>query len=273
MNTSLYGHVFSDAEIQGCGADMEGRGWTIISSFFDETTLTEICNALGPSLELRNAIRRRNGVIDNTDGTLHHLLADAPCYVDLLGKFTHIDCILTSFFSGKYILNSYGGVINNAGSHAYVHMVHRDIRFSSPTKRFMINALVMLDDFTLENGATHLLSSSQNILDKPDDAYFFEHADRAIGRRGSLLLFDSRLWHATGKNSTAAPRRALTLTFTSPFFKQQLDYPRLYKNVWTALPVDDPWLMQTIGFNSRVPESLDQFYLPVDQRFYKRGQD
>ncbi|MEJ0004537.1 MAG: phytanoyl-CoA dioxygenase family protein [Pararobbsia sp.] len=196
---------------------------------------------------------------------------DDPCYVQLLDRFRRIDSIMRAFFEGNYILNAYGGVVNNAGTRSYVQSVHRDIRFSTDAKRFMINALVMLDDFTLENGATHLLSGSQTLVDRPDDALFFAQASRATGRLGSVLLFDSRVWHATGINRSTQSRRALTLSFTCPFFKQQLDYPRLfgYGNVDRC----DPYLKQVIGFNARVPESLDEFYVPVHQRFYQRGQD
>jgi ectoine hydroxylase-related dioxygenase (phytanoyl-CoA dioxygenase family) len=135
----------------------------------------------------------------------------------------------------------------------------------------MVNALVMLDDFTLANGATHILSHSQNLQQQPTDEHFYAQASRATGERGSVLLFDSRMWHATGRNTTDAPRRALTLTFTSPFFKPQLDYARLFG--YSNLDRCNAWMRQVLGFNARVPESLDEFYVPVQQRFYQRGQD
>lgn len=252
-------------------AALASEGWTVVPRFLDVDLLDTINAALVPSLALRDAIRQRNNVSENTDGTLHHLLMDAPCYMELLARFELLDELLGGFFEGNFILNAYGGVINNADTRSYVQTVHRDIRFSSDTKRFMLNALVMLDDFTVENGATHLLSGSHSLAERPSDSMFFEQASRAIGERGSVLLFDSRVWHATGINRTASPRRALTLSFTCPFFKQQLDYPRLFG--YSNLSRRDPWLRQVIGFNARVPESLNEFYVPVDQRFYQRGQD
>lgn len=118
-----------------------------------------------------------------------------------------LDPLLQNFFSGNYVLNSYGGVINQRGSLAYVHNIHRDVRFTSDTRRFMLNVLVMLDDFTVENGATHLLSGSQNSSTPPDKLLFSNAASRATGLRGSILLFDSRIWHAAGTNITDQPRR------------------------------------------------------------------
>ncbi|TDA43714.1 hypothetical protein EVG18_31010 [Burkholderia pyrrocinia] len=250
---------------------MACAGWTVIPHAFDTALTDMLCRALGPSLALRDAIRLRNGVATDASGTLHHLLADDPCYITLLAAFEPFASLFHTYFGGKFILNSYGGVINERNTHAYVKNVHRDIRFGSEDRRFMLNALVMLDDFTADNGATWLLSGSQALAEPPDDERFYAQASRATGKRGSLLLFDSRLWHAGGHNVTDAPRRALTLTFTSPFFKPQLDYPRLlgYRN----LEHYDTWLRQVIGFNARVPESLEDFYVPVERRFYQRGQD
>ncbi|MPV69915.1 hypothetical protein GD429_29800 [Burkholderia sp. BE17] len=250
---------------------MACAGWTVIPHAFDTALTDMLCRALGPSLALRDAIRLRNGVATDASGTLHHLLADDPCYITLLAAFEPFASLFHTYFGGKFILNSYGGVINERNTHAYVKNVHRDIRFGSEDRRFMLNALVMLDDFTTDNGATWLLSGSQALAEPPDDERFYAQASRATGKRGSLLLFDSRLWHAGGHNVTDAPRRALTLTFTSPFFKPQLDYPRLlgYRN----LDHYDTWLRQVIGFNARVPESLEDFYVPVERRFYQRGQD
>ncbi|WP_341313904.1 phytanoyl-CoA dioxygenase family protein [Paraburkholderia sp. IMGN_8] len=246
-------------------------GWTILPQLIRTDLIDSLVEALAPSLKLRDEIRQRNGVQENSAGTLHHLLMDSECYVELLTELSVLEPVFKRFFDGNFVLNSYGGVINERDSRSYVQNVHRDIRFGSDTRRFMLNALVMLDDFTLDNGATHILSHSQNIAKQPDDETFYAQASRATGERGSVLLFDSRMWHATGRNATNAPRRALTLTFTSPFFKPQLDYARLFG--YGSLDRCNAWMRQVLGFNARVPESLDEFYVPVERRFYQRGQD
>lgn len=271
MNSNTLVACAPPARLDDYKQDLTEKGWTVVPSLIDTAILDAANVALASSLALRDDIRCRNGVSENTEGTVHHLLMDAGCYVELLSELRRLDYLLKDFFEGNYILNAYGGVVNSADTRAYVQSVHRDIRFWSPNKRFMLNVLVMLDKFTVENGATHLLSNSHHASDKPSDEVFFGQSSRALGARGSVLLFDSRTWHATGINRTRYPRRALTLSFTCPFLKQQLDYPRLfgYDNVSKC----DDWLRQVIGFNARVPESLEQFYLPVAERFYQRGQD
>jgi hypothetical protein len=254
------------------GADLiDTQGWFIAPRSIEPDLLDRISAQFEPANVIRREIRARAGVEGDNEGTLHHLLGDHPCFVELLARLKQFDPFLRSFFGGNYILNSYGGVINNKATAAYIHNIHRDIRFASDGKRFMLNLLVMLDDFTVENGATYLLSGSHLLAARPDTSAFFAEASRATGPKGSILFFDSRLWHAAGTNSTALPRRALTLTLTSPFFKQQLDYPRLLGAESDA--ARDPFLRQLVGFNARVPSSLHEYYVPVAHRFYQRGQD
>ena len=134
----------------------------------------------------------------------------------------------------------------------------------------MAQLLVMLDDFTEANGATYFLAGSHRMREKPSDDLFFARAARATGRAGSIVIFDSKLWHAAGVNATDRPRRALTLAFTRPFVKQQLDYPRAlgYERAETLSPA----LRQVLGYDARVPVTLDDWYQPPDKRMYKRDQ-
>jgi len=128
----------------------------------------------------------------------------------------------------------------------------------------------MLDDFTEENGATYLLSGSHRMREKPADEIFFKDAVRATGPAGTMVVFDSNLWHAAGVNRTECPRRALTLAFTRPFIKPQLDYPRALG--YDRGPSFSPALRQLLGYNARVPTSLDEWYQPPEHRLYRHDQ-
>jgi len=153
---------------------------------------------------------------------------------------------------------------------AYVGSIHRDLRTFSGDLRLMAQLLVMIDEFTEENGATYLLGGSHRLLEKPSDEVFFKGAARAVGPAGSIVMFNSNLWHAAGINRSDRPRRALTLAFTRPFMKQQLDYPRALG--YARREALSPTLRQLLGYNARVPASLDEWYQPPDKRLYKREQ-
>jgi len=161
-------------------------------------------------------------------------------------------------------------VLNLPNDVAYVGSVHRDLRTFSGDLRLMAQLLVMIDEFTEENGATYLFGGSHRLREKPSDEVFFKSAVRAVGPAGSMIMFNSNLWHAAGINRSDRPRRALTLAFTRPFMKQQLDYPRALG--YARREALSPTLRQVLGYNARVPASLDEWYQPPDKRLYKREQ-
>jgi hypothetical protein len=244
-------------------------GWALLPSHLPGGLTRRLAAQLDEAYGEYRALQLRNGMGEGTDGTLHHLPCAGGVFLELL-EADHGQAVLQSFFDGPYILNTYGGVLNLPNDASYVARVHRDQRTFSGDLHLMAQILIMLDDFTEANGATYLLTGSHRSAERPPDELFFLDAVRAVGAAGSILMFDSNLWHAAGINRTDRPRRALTLAFTRPFMKQQLDYPR-------ALGYDrgetfSPALRQLLGYNARVPVSLDEWYQPPDKRLYKREQ-
>jgi ectoine hydroxylase-related dioxygenase (phytanoyl-CoA dioxygenase family) len=249
--------------------EIQERGYVVFEDVVDQNLLSKLQNDLQAAEQICHDIQVKNGIDAGMGGTVHHLLATGESFLEYLrcGYFYEE---IQGFFGGNFIVNSYGGVLNRKDIQSYVQNVHRDVRSYTKDYRMMLNLLVMLDDFTLENGATYLLAGSHLQPEKPSDEFFLAHADRAVGKAGSLLFFDSRVWHATGKNTTDTVRRALTLTLTPPYFKQQMDYSRtIGYEVCETLPEH---LQQMLGYFSRTPSTLDEWYQPPHKRMYRPGQ-
>lgn len=247
---------------------MQARGWCVLNSRIAPELVDALKRELDIAYDACRALQVANG-LPNTEGTAHHLVCFGGSFLVLLEQFAGHE-FLESFFDGNYILNTYGAVLNEPGTTAYVGNVHRDLRRHSGTIPMMMQLIVMLDPFTEENGATYLLSGSHRRPDKPSDDEFFEHAERAIGKAGDVVAFDSNLWHAAGANRSTTRRRGLTIAFTRPFMKQQLDYPRALG--YEAANTLSPGLRQLLGYNARVPASLQEWYQPAERRMYHRDQ-
>ena len=244
-------------------------GWTLVQSIVPPDLIDRLRADLDAAYRTQRPIQVRNGVGDGTDGTVHHLPLAGGSFLELLERRLCGD-LLDGFFGAPYILNTFGGVLNLPNDLSYVGRVHRDLRSFSGDVRLMAQLLVMLDDFTEVNGATYVLSESHRMPEQPSDDVFFRDAVRMLAPAGSIVVFNSNLWHAAGPNRSRGPRRALTLAFTKPFMKQQLDYPR-------ALGVENgaslsPLLRQLLGYNARVPASLDEWYQPSERRPYQKNQ-
>ena len=244
-------------------------GWTLVPGVLDAAFRQQLITELERVYVAQRELQIANGIGDGTDGTVHHLPLAGGAFLELLERNPLAE-LLDQFFGGPYIVNTYGGVLNLPGNLSYVGRIHRDLRSFSGTLPLMAQWLVMLDEFTDDNGATYLLSGSHRLADAPDEEDFFQRATRAVGPAGSIVMFDSNLWHAAGANKSAGPRRALTIAFTRPFLKQQLDYPRALGYVQAERL--SPRLRQLLGYNARVPATLDEWYQPPDRRMYRRDQ-
>jgi len=86
-----------------------------------------------------------------------------------------------------------------------------------------------------------------------------------------LLIFDSNVWHSSAPNKTNKGRKAIPITISRSFLKQLLDYPRTIG--YDKIDKFSYELQQLLGYHSRVPASLDEWYQPEDKRFYKKNQD
>jgi ectoine hydroxylase-related dioxygenase (phytanoyl-CoA dioxygenase family) len=167
------------------------------------------------------------------------------------------------------ILHLINGILAFPGQTSNQTSLHRDFAkpFSSD-KLLSINTLWILDAFTPETGATWVLPHTHQIAYTPSDAYIQQHAIQLSAPAGSLLVFDSRLYHRGGTNTSGAPRRSLNLQYTRPFIKQQINLAELLHD-----RVDpDSALAQTLGMWSVPPPSLRAFRVPPAQHTYRAGQ-
>lgn len=264
-NKFNYSEMSADASLKA----LARYGWIVYENALTADFVDEINNSLDGAYEKRRQIQIENGIDQNMEGTLHHLIETDGFGLKFLDQL-YCDQVMKEFLGGNYIVNAFGAVMNSKDRRPYVQNIHRDVRTFMGKDKVMIQMMVLLDDFTPENGATYVLSGSHKSAERPADDYFYQNADRVLAKSGSIVLFDSNLWHAAGLNTTQGNRRVLTLSFTRPQFKQQLDYPRSLGYEFGDSLNDG--LRQVLGYKSRVPANLYEYYQPVSKRMYQRDQ-
>jgi ectoine hydroxylase-related dioxygenase (phytanoyl-CoA dioxygenase family) len=150
----------------------------------------------------------------------------------------------------------------------YSSRIHVDSARCIPGYISSFMSLILLDDFTEENGATWFLPCSHNSLSQPSGGVFYAKAKRLIARAGSVLFWNPRVWHAGGSNKTEYWRHALTIVMCRPYMKQRIDIPR-------ALATHDlsnisDFVKQKLGFMAQVPASYDEYYAPPEKRKFRQ---
>ncbi len=113
---------------------------------------------------------------------------------------------------------------NIVGPGSEESMLHADQIFVPepwPAAPQGVNVAWCLDEFTHNNGATRVvprshLRSRNPAIDEPDESVAIE------APLGTMMVFESRVWHRTGQNSTRSSRRAgLFGWYTRPIYRTQ----------------------------------------------------
>jgi hypothetical protein len=249
---------------------MELKGWSLFEDVLGDDWVTGLRRDALAWIERCNALQIANGINAHGDNTGHHTLGgndSLDAFIDLNPLHRWID----AYFAGRpYILHAFNPVGGAPRARTYVHRMHRDARTHVPGFRLKLNMLVMLDDFTPENGATQLLDGSHRLEEPPSEEYFDANHRCVTAAAGSIVLFNSYLWHRGGFNATNRPRVALTLAFSPPFVKPQLDYARMLGPTHAARIA--PLTRQILGYDAQTPQSLDEWYRPEPARLYKSNQ-
>ena len=104
-------------------------------------------------------------------------------------------------------------------------MLHTDqVGIQPPVREiaFGMNIMWFLTDVTAENGGTRVFPGSHLGPIAPDDPFNIDGTVAAEGPAGTALVFESRLWHATGPNSmTEGERPVILMFFMRSFVRQQ----------------------------------------------------
>lgn len=249
---------------------MQRKGWVQFERVLPEGDLPALRQAVLDTVADCGRRQVESGATAAPDGTAHHSVGQYRALDAFLEQGWLEDMVSHYFGGAAFILHAFNPAGIAPASSSYIQRVHRDVRTFCGEFRLMLNMLVMVDPFTLENGATHVLSGSHRAPNPPPEDVFRAEAERITGPAGSIVLFDSNLWHAAGTNHTDRVRTALTLSFSRAFVKQQMDYPRFLGPEYGAKA--SPRMRQILGYNAMVPISYEEFYRPASARLYKANQ-
>jgi ectoine hydroxylase-related dioxygenase (phytanoyl-CoA dioxygenase family) len=255
-------------------SELKKQGYTIIQNQVNESWLNLLIKAVDDAFLEHRSIQIKNDNDIITEGVALHILLSNQIFIDFLQSLLDnrfIKSLQDNFFHSNCILNSLSALNNLPNQSNFSAIVHRDLRFYSGDFPVMMNCLLMLDDFTVENGGTYLLPESHLEERHPSDEEFFNKAIQATGNKGDILIFNSNIWHCSAPNRTNSDRRALPFTISKSFMKQLLDYPRALG--YDKMHTFTEQMQQFLGYHSRVPASLDEWYQSEDKRLYKKNQD
>ncbi|KIW81671.1 hypothetical protein Z517_04697 [Fonsecaea pedrosoi CBS 271.37] len=150
-------------------------------------------------------------------------------FIDLLENNKTIQDVVPDFLGDDAILFSYTANIARPGN-TPMHMHTDQITIQPPIRSVAVgmNLMYFLEDVTAENGGTLVMPGSHKGNWAPDDPYDPVDTVAAAGPAGTCMVFESRLWHATGANKMPADsgseRPVILVFFTRPWMRQQENF-------------------------------------------------
>ncbi|MBP1991141.1 phytanoyl-CoA dioxygenase family protein [Paenibacillus eucommiae] len=257
----------SDLELEEHSYNMQIRGFTMFQDFIDDQLSDYLREKLMVAIENYKPIGSERSVLDKY--LLHDLVAQDVIFAKLL-EDPRLQAILSVSLDPYWIMYAFTSSSLPPRGVNYGSRLHVDSPRLIPDYAFNIGVMWALDDFTLENGGTKLLPGSHNSSIVPDNNYFEQNCHQIICKKGTFIVFNARVWHRAGENKTEHWRHSLTMNACRPYMKQRLDWVRLIPEEISNKLNDQA--RRIIGFDTRLPTKLEEFFVEDDQRLYKPNQ-
>ncbi len=206
--------------------------------------------------KLRAALRELLQAEGDRAGHEVHQEPGTERLADLVNK----DPVFTTCISHPLVLAAIAHVLENdlklsslnarAAQPGHGHQaLHTDYGETPPGHYRVCNSIWLLDDFTTENGATRVVPGSHlrgqmpsTVL--PDPAAPHPEQVLLLAPAGSVVVFNSHLWHGGTLNRSPASRRAVHAYFCRRADVQQLDQRRyLRPSTRERLSAAQRWLL------------------------------
>ena len=151
---------------------------------------------------------------------IYNLLAHDPAFWQVPLN----ECVLPiaeKVLDRELLLSSLSAITLAPGQEAQpIHEDTQQIPLPRPHAPIAINALWALTDFTEENGATRIIPGSHRYDSPPAYGGIYDTIAAEMPA-GSVMIFDSQLWHAGGSNRTDQRRFSMSCYYCAGWLRQQ----------------------------------------------------
>jgi ectoine hydroxylase-related dioxygenase (phytanoyl-CoA dioxygenase family) len=207
-------------------ADVAKTGGVIVKSLFSRDQVTSLNQEVDDYLTRKSGLpasgsNQYDKFLGANTVRLHGLIEKTPSAADWIGRKELVDWASESIapIATSVLLNA--AELIQIGPGEPNQYIHRDTD-SWPAAAIggtplVVNALIALDEFTLENGATRVIPGSWD-WDRKRRASDNEIL-RAEMQPGDALLFRGDILHGGGANLTDKPRRGLSITYCAGWLR------------------------------------------------------
>ena len=221
------GVVIDGLDIGEVVATIQDQGYAVVEDFLSQEEIAAIRHAFNTEVPI--IAMRRGPLSKGLSWRAHNLLSKTRA-ADHVFLDPRLRAIVDGVI-GKYNQINITTLFNTLPGEKR-QQLHQDDGLwpiPRPHPTFLCNALIAFDDFTKENGATHLVPYSHTWTRTPDQSVASIQVEM---RSGSMVLWDGGMWHGGGANVTNDVER---MGF---FISHQISYLRPQEIQLLAIPQD-----------------------------------
>jgi len=149
--------------------------------------------------------------LPNYDDLFVNIMQRDERLIQILQGFFGTDFHCGSFTSNTLLPGTPCGNVHVDHPYRWNYRIKDGETYTGPPLEIVeIQTIIMLDDFTAENGATWIVPGSQTKKCYPPEAKsFFQQGKQMIGKAGSIFIATGTIWHCSGENKTEQSRACL----------------------------------------------------------------
>ena len=206
--------------------DLREHGYCLLERLLSDQKLRELRSRLSEVVEQE----RREGsayIYDKDSQRVFSLHNKGEVFLEVI-EHPVVLRLMESILGYNFLLSSsHANIAGPGGDPMDLHADQTFVPPPWPSYALVANSMWMIDEFTPENGATRLVPNSHLLGRQP--SYAAGEGDTpaipVCARAGSVMVFDGRLWHQTGPNTTKDEyRRGILNYYCRGFIRQQQNF-------------------------------------------------
>jgi ectoine hydroxylase-related dioxygenase (phytanoyl-CoA dioxygenase family) len=221
----------ANGEIEVACEQLSLLGFTTISSGYSDEFLSEIRDEC---LDLAKKYQEIYGV-DFLEKKSELNNYRAPLLMNrkflTIARNRNVLQLVNSLIVGRVFLNQQNLVINPPFGAKYSQLrFHRDLPYQHyvSSRPLAINALLAIDDFTIENGATVVVPATHKTENFPSRQVIEKVSQQIPVKAGTFLVLDCMTYHAAAPNKSQENRIGLNHVYSTLMLKPQIEWSRAF---------------------------------------------
>jgi ectoine hydroxylase-related dioxygenase (phytanoyl-CoA dioxygenase family) len=244
-------------------------GYAVMENVIGHDDLKAMQQAFDRQIEHYEAHFDASKINENELGTLRCIISLDQAFLPLAAVQPVMD--VAQELLGDYLYYSFNGFYTTNRFTHPTTLFHRDVPLFTPEVMLSLNLLYCLDDTTTENGATWFVPGSHLLRNRPSDDYIETHKKQVTMKAGSVLLFNSLTFHASGINHNGGQRRCIANVLRKSFMKPQFQWDQILGGNGFAHHLSEE-SKKRFGFYNNPAPSLEAYYQEGIRRRAEREQ-